>query len=275
MSAEPPRPLAEGLAARRRPGAGDQVLWIHGYTLDSTSWQDLWDRLPGWSHIGLDLPGHGASRPLAPDEDLPSLARCIGRAAAGEGVRHLVALSFGTIVALQVAIEHPGAFASITLGAPALGGGPQDPEAERLYAVLLDLYRQRGRGPHLDALWLGAESPVFRGLDRGSGLWRQIAALVERHGWGELATGAMGRLTAHPQSRRDLGSVRAAMLVLVGDRDMVAFRRSAEILRRSVPAAERLYLPGAGHLCLLEEPERTACLLSAHLRRHAERPPVP
>src|SRR5262245_51575468 len=113
------------------PGESDKVLWIHGYTVDSTVWQDLWALLPGWHHIGIDLPGHGGSRQLQDGEDLPSLGRDLGQLALEHDVRHLVALSFGTVIALQIAIEFPTSFASMVLGAPALAGGPQDPEVER------------------------------------------------------------------------------------------------------------------------------------------------
>ena len=51
----------EGLSARVQPGSGPKVIWLHGYTLNSSVWLPLWRRLPGWTHIGIDLPGHGAS----------------------------------------------------------------------------------------------------------------------------------------------------------------------------------------------------------------------
>ena len=43
-------------------GDGPAVVWIDGYTMDSTSWSELWGLLPGWRHLGIDLPGHGALR---------------------------------------------------------------------------------------------------------------------------------------------------------------------------------------------------------------------
>ena len=46
---------------RQAPGSADKVLWVHGYTMDSSLWQPLWDELPGWHHFGIDLPFHGTS----------------------------------------------------------------------------------------------------------------------------------------------------------------------------------------------------------------------
>jgi pimeloyl-ACP methyl ester carboxylesterase len=257
-----------GLAVRTRPSDGDSVLWIHGYTLDATSWDDLWEKLPAWNHVGIDLPGHGASRPFTADETLPDLARAIGGAAQGNGIRHLVALSVGTIVALQIAIEYPQAFSAIVLGAPGLGGGPQDNDARRVYERVVRNFQHGGSGAELRQIWMGEDSPLFRGLERGSRRWDRVAAIVDRHTWRELSDGSMFRLTNYVQRYEDLGCIASALLLLVGEQDMLAFRRSAEIIRRAVPSTTRIYLPNVGHLCMLQAPELAAVHVEHHLRTH-------
>src|SRR6476660_9216433 len=118
--------LDDGIAARIMPSPADKVLWIHGYTLNSSIWGALWELLPGWSHIGIDLPGHGGSEQIRPGENLSTLASRIGASARRWAARHLVGLSFGGTLALQIAIEYPDAFASLGLSSPGLGGGPLD-----------------------------------------------------------------------------------------------------------------------------------------------------
>jgi pimeloyl-ACP methyl ester carboxylesterase len=262
------RELVDGLAVRLH-GNGDRVLWIHGYTLDSTSWEELWLKLPGWTHVGVDLPGHGASRPLAFDETLPALGRAIGAAALAHGIRHVVALSVGTIVALQAAIEHPRVFSSIVLGAPALGGGPQDPGARNIYERVVHQFQQSGQSPLLRAIWMGEESPLFRGLEGCRERWARIADIVDRHTWRELSIGGIYRVASHVQAPADLARIQASVLLLVGEQEMPAFRRSAELIRRAVPSARRVYLPDTGHLCMLQTPELAAASIEAHLRAHA------
>jgi pimeloyl-ACP methyl ester carboxylesterase len=260
------RELADGLAVRHQPGDGDSILWIHGYTLDSTSWDELWLKMPGWNHIGVDLPGHGASRPLAPGDTLPSLGQAIGAAALAHGIRHLVALSVGTIVAVQAAIEYPHVFSSLVLGAPALGGGPLDPDARKIYEKVVRRFQEDGSGPDLRRIWMSEESPLFRGLETCRERWVRLAAIVERHTWRELSTAGLFRLTGHVQQPADLARIRSAVLLLVGEQDMPAFRRSAELVRRAVPSARRIYLPDTGHLCMLQTPELAAISIEAHLR---------
>jgi pimeloyl-ACP methyl ester carboxylesterase len=88
-------------------GHGPAVLWIHGYTMDSTLWRPVWDLLPGFRHIGVDLPGHGGFGPLRSDETLPSLAARIATQARALRARKVVALSFGSCVALENAAAEP------------------------------------------------------------------------------------------------------------------------------------------------------------------------
>ncbi|MBC8165169.1 MAG: alpha/beta hydrolase, partial [Bryobacteraceae bacterium] len=250
--------FGDGLIARERSGELDPVLWIHGYTLNSSAWLPLWERMPGWKHIGIDLPSHGQSRSIRDGESLSSLAGTIGELALARGVRHIVALSFGTIVATQAAIEFPDSFASVTLGAPALAGGPQDPEVEGLYRELFELAETRGIGPHLQQRWMTAPPPLFYGADSRPDLWNSLWEIGAGHSWSELTGNRMFQLINTRQSERELKRITAAFLILVGDSDMPAFRRCGELICRSVPTSRRVYLNDTGHLCMLQDPDSIA-----------------
>jgi pimeloyl-ACP methyl ester carboxylesterase len=256
----------DGFAARVVSGGPDAVLWIHGYTLDSSSWLPVWDLLPGWTHIGVDLPGHGSSLPLKDGESLPSLARRLWTLAARHDVRHCVALSFGTLVATQMAIERPDALATLVLAAPALGGGPQENGVGVRYQELITTYRQRGFGPHLRARWMTSPPDIFKGAEARPELWARLWRLVGRHPWWELADDSFARFANHPQTQSELRRIGAPTLVLIGDNELAAFKRCAELIRRAIPAVHRTYLPEAGHLCMLEQPELSAPLIGNHLR---------
>lgn len=266
--------MSTALALRRAGASGDGVLWIHGYTLDSGVWLELWSALAGRRHVGVDLPGHGGSRPLRRGEDLASLADEVHELAIASGVRHLVALSFGTTLALELAIRHPRAFATVTLGAPALAGAPTDPAAARKYEELVRLYRVRGPGSHMTALWTQPPPDIFTHARRDPARWARLAATIDAHRWSELADGAMFALTAGAShAPAALTRIRALTFVVIGEHELPIHRRCAEIIARYVPAAEVAVVPGAGHLCLLEAPERAAALIdSIWADSRAERP---
>lgn len=266
MSPVSPVQIGDGIAARVSPARAERVLWIHGYTLDSSIWDDLWSRLPAWHHIGIDLPGHGASERMAAGEDLGELGRRIGDLALEYEVRHLVGLSFGGMVALQVAIEMPSAFASLVLGSPGLGGAPQDPYARARNLELTRLYRERGSGPWMGDVWMKSPPDIFKGAASYSDLWQKLREVVDRHPWSELGDGTMQGLANYPQPEQHLRRIEAETLILVGEEDMGVFKRYAEVIRRSIPACERVYLPGVGHLGLLEAPATVGALIAAHWR---------
>jgi 2-succinyl-6-hydroxy-2,4-cyclohexadiene-1-carboxylate synthase len=259
--------VGDGMVATVTSAPADRVLWIHGYALDSRIWDDLWARLPTWAHIGLDLPGHGASAPIPPGLDLVTLARQIGRFAVDADVRHLVGLSFGGMVALQVAIEFPSAFASLVLGAPGLGGGPHDRHAQARNLELSRLYRSRGAGPWLTDLWMTAPPDIFTGASAYPKLWQRLRAIVDEHTWAELGDPVgMLALTTRRQTAEQISTIEAAGLVIVGDDDMDAFRRCAELIRRSLVSARCVRLAATGHLALLERSADLAPMLDAHFR---------
>jgi 2-succinyl-6-hydroxy-2,4-cyclohexadiene-1-carboxylate synthase len=260
--------VGDGMVATAliRPGAGERVLWIHGYSFDSRIWHELWDLLPAWHHLGIDLPGHGQSCPIPPRLGLEGLAKCVGRFAIEQNVRHLVGLSFGGMVALQVAIEYPDAFASLVLGAPALGGGPQDRHAQARNLELSQMYRARGPGPWLRDLWMTSPPDIFEGASKHPALWQRLRKLVGEHRWSELADSRMQALTTRRQAPEDLSKIRAATLVVIGDEDADAFKRCAELIKRAIADCRRVYLENTGHLTLLERAATIHPLLDAHFK---------
>lgn len=247
-------------------GTGPPVLWIHGYTMDSTIWEDLWELLPGWRHIGLDLPGHGRSDPMPPALSLAELASSIADVARTEGARGVVALSFGSLAAVQLVLDHPDLVDTLVLAAPTLAGAPSDPAARRRYQELLMLNAMVGVGDAIVDRWMTSPPNIFLGTERHPELRARLRAVCRRHSWAELSSGAMQHLTDHRHDPEDLARITADTLVIVGDEDMPTFVGNAQTLCRSVARCRTLTVEHAGHLPLLERPAVVAPHLDRHLR---------
>jgi len=232
--------------------------------MDSRIWDELWDELPGHEHIGVDLPGHGTSPPFEVG-DLPALGRRVARLARERGARRLVALSFGTLLAIQAAIDDPGAFDAIVLAAPALAGGPEDPAARIRYMQLAELHRIYGPGPHLTALWLQSPPHIFTKLRTFPERFDRVAAIIADHRWTELGDPRTQRLQARPHRPADLARISASVLLMRGTGELPAFKRCAAVIRESVAHAQEAVVAGLGHLCLLEDPVATAARIRPHL----------
>jgi pimeloyl-ACP methyl ester carboxylesterase len=250
----------------RTRGDGPAILWIHGYTMDASVWERLWALLPGWRHIGVDLPGHGRSGPLSRGTSLPLLGAELTALARSESARMVVAESIGSMIALQMAIDDPRAVRGLVIGSPTIAGAPAEPGTGDRYRALATLARFGATGEQLADLWMTSPPDIFRGTERHPALRDRLRAIVARHAWNELRDGAMYGLSRHVHTTADLGRIGAATLVVTGEEDMPTFRSNAELLRVTVPRCRTLTVPAAGHLSLIERPETMAPAISAHLR---------
>jgi pimeloyl-ACP methyl ester carboxylesterase len=241
-------------------GQGPGVLWLHGYTMRSAVWRPLWERLPGRRHVGLDLPWHGDSRGLLPGEDLATLADTVVAHANREGVSHIVALSFGTVLATEIAARHPTSFSSWTFAAPALSGMPHEPAVARRYRELATLYAAKGAGRHMTELWMSVPPGIFAGVAERPDVRQWLSDIIDQHRWDELTNGAMRQLVARRQRADELARLAAPPDVIVGEFDLLTHRACARSL--ALAARSRVHvMAGCGHLALLEEPESAATLL--------------
>jgi pimeloyl-ACP methyl ester carboxylesterase len=263
--------FGNGMMARFRAGPGEAVLWIHGYTMHSDLWEPLWRLLPDCRHIGVDWPGHGATPPPTRAYTLPLIAREIGASALVHGVQHVVGLSFGAIIALQIALELPYSFKTVVLGSAGLTGGPEEPHMRDRYLELVRLYRERGAGPWMTAAWMKSPPDIFTGTLANAKLRHDLIAAIDCHSWSELGNGFMRSLTEYRQIDHldDITRIGSAMLLLIGEGEMPTFRKAAELIQDSAPCCRTVQLPATGHLTLLEAPETVSAIIGNHLLCHA------
>lgn len=110
---------AEPLAYTRR-GTGPLVLMLHGIGGSRTAWDKQIARLEGrFTCLAPDLPGYGES--LDPQEaGLPAIVAAIADLLAGREA-HVIAVSFGALATLALALAQPHLVRSMILADATLG----------------------------------------------------------------------------------------------------------------------------------------------------------
>ena len=105
-------------------GDGPAIGWIHGYTMSSAVFEEIWPRLTGYRHVGIDLPGHGRSPSWPVQARLSEIAAAVACVLEREEVQALVAVSMGTMVAFEMVIRRLYPLSKLVVVAPALVGMP-------------------------------------------------------------------------------------------------------------------------------------------------------
>lgn len=168
----------------------------------------------------------------------------------------LVGCSQGAKIALDLALEHPEAVASLVLVAPSVSGFElADDELPAQWDELVEA-DARGDVTRVNELelqiWVDGSRPASEKVDA------RVRELVREMNL--IALSAPPDLGVEqeldPPAVNRLREVRAPVLVVVGDYDTPKTIAAAELLASQIPNARKVVMPGTAHLPNMEQPAR-------------------
>ena len=246
-----------------RRGEGPPVVLLHGYVGDRRTWQRQIDDLSDeFTVVAWDAPGFGGSFDPPETFRLSDFADCLSAFidAIGLGRPHIVGLSFGGGLALELYHRHRAVPKTLVLASAYAGWAgslPADVVEQRLQQAL--------RLADLPPEQLVAELiPTLLPDSAPHGLADEFAAIMsDFHPAGLRAT---SRAFADADLRSILPGIAVPTLLLYGDRDVRAPLNVAQDLHVKIPGSRLVVLEGVGHACNIEAAESFNAELRAFLR---------
>lgn len=251
---------------------GRPLVAVHSSGLSRRQWGRLAAAMSGERRVVCaNLLGYGESGPFVDgaftwEDDARLIGALLGTF---EMPVHLVGHSYGGLVALRVAMNHPERVRSLALFEPvafAVLHAPDDAEA------LADLERARRAERDRDATGTGGDEAwleTFVDYWSGPGAWRALPAPARE---GFLAVGRkvfaeVTSLTGDRTPRGVFAAVAVPTLLLSGGRSTLAARHASAILAEVLPDATLDVLPDAGHMGPLTHADAVNAKLAAFVAK--------
>ncbi len=256
------------------PKSAPAVLLVHGFGGSTFSFRKNVAPLSeaGFHVVAFDLPGSGLSdKRWGTDYSHPAQADFVVEMMRVLGIREgtLVAHSLGANIAAHVALRHPEVVRKLVFIAPVFFEGTAPgrgrwllrfPPVRRWARILVRRKLQPpGSGRTLRTAY-GDPSLVTPDVIEG------YAAPRWMKDW-DLALLGMARDTPASALTRPLSEIHVPVLIVWGEKDRWVPMASGARLRKELPGAEWLVVPGAGHLLLEERPEAVDARIVGFLRR--------
>lgn len=227
------------------PPVARTIVFVHGSGDSARAWDGVIERLPEFTCIALDLPGHGAlvERPGPMELGVTDYADRVRSELARRELSGvcLVGHSLGGAIALRLAVDHPSLVRRLAL----VGSGAR----LRVLPALLEEARTRP-----DTI-MGTLTP----LGFAPGHEAQAAAYVRD--LAPVAPGIVYRDLAacdRFDMMGDLGRVAQPTLIVVGEHDRLTPPKYASFLRDRLEHATLVTVPDAGHFVQAEAPDTVA-----------------
>lgn len=226
-SGHPPAVLLHGLGTDRR-------VWLYQVPAFCA-------RVPT---LLVDLRGHGRSSAPEGEWTIADMAHDVVRLFRHLGIErgHLIGLSMGGMVAQQLAIDYPYAAASLVLASTIAGAPPEAEHGELQFIAEHSMAEIAQR--HLTAAFTDAVDPVMRGH------FVEMVALDDKASYARAA-----RAMWNFSPGRRLGEIAVPTLVMLGEGDRIVPLPWLEAVSQRIRGARLVRIPGAGHLCNLEQPQ--------------------
>jgi pimeloyl-ACP methyl ester carboxylesterase len=233
-------------------GEGPPLVLLHGGWGDSRHWRGQLEGLSGdFALSAWDTPGCGRSSDPPAAWGMPDYADCLAAWLDAAGIErpHVLGLSWGGALALELYGRHPHVPASLVLaGAYAGWAGSLAPEvvAERVARAEAEL----GRPPKE---WAASYLPGLLTDAAPTGLADELVAIM-----GDVrpeGSRTMLRAMAKADLRDVLPHIDVPTLLVYGELDVRSPLRVAEELHAGIPGSQLVVIPGTGHLACAERPE--------------------
>ena len=234
-------------------GDGHPLVLLHAGIADGRMWDDqVAVFAERYTVIRFDARGFGRSSAargsFSPAADLSALLAKLGIERA-----HLVGLSMGGSLAIDVAIAHPELVSALVV-ASALPNGIAPSKALRDGWTAVDAAIVAGD------LAGAVEAELRMWVDGPARPAGQVNAAVRERvremDLPLLAGSDDGDSQAlDPPAVERLGAIRAPTLVMTGDADQPDVLAGADLLTREIPGARRVMIPEAAHMVNMERPD--------------------
>ncbi len=230
---------ASGIAYDVR-GSGPTVVLIHGGILDRRMWnEEAHEWAPRFRVVRYDLRGHGQSDNISgPFSAVDDLAAVLDAVRASRA--HLVGLSLGSRVALDFALTHPRRVDRLVLAGPFPSGMPVTERVPGLDSLIA----AARRGDTQRAAAITADMPAFA-VPPDKVL--RVRSIVMSNARVYAQSPTAERQLSTPAIQR-LGEVRTPTLIILGDGEGRDIKAGADSLLKGIRGAQRVVVPGAGHL---------------------------
>lgn len=186
-------------------------------------------------------------------DGLPEMAKAL--LAENEGPLVLAGASMGGMVAMHAALQAPQRIVGLAL----LGTSARadTPELIRLRNQACELF---AAGRMEEVLRANAMLALHPDNASDPALVERYLAIIRRAGAPALIRQNKA-VMARPDLREQLPRLRLPVLVAVGEADSLTPLACAREIADAIPGAERVVVPGAGHMLTLEQPAAVARLL--------------
>lgn len=219
-------------------GGRETIVFLHGGNVAGWMWGQQVPSFGDYRVIVPDLPGFGESR----GEEWVSIADTADRVAEIlDGPTHVVGLSLGSSIAIELAVRHPALVRSLFLASAQVA--PPRRRDRVVGRFMLTLWERRGFWTSLARSYGLADSDAELFIETGLGIRRATADAI----FEEVSRGI---------PREVLELVEAPTLAVAGERDSRSVNRtSLELVSRGIPGSLTAIAPGMHHQWNIEDVE--------------------
>lgn len=243
-------------------GRGPAVVLIHGHPFDRSMWREQVGPLAERFRVVMpDLRGYGESAPVGDVRSMAQLAGDVWALLDTLGVErpHVVGLSMGGLVAMEMTIARPGAVRTLGLVATTAEPVTEEERARRL--ALADEVERTGMDPLVRAM-----HPRLFGPGVAPATARRFRGMMAANDPAGSAAALRGR-AGRPDHRPALRAFPGPAFVCTGTHDLWSTAEVTAQLVACLRDPTTLELEGVGHLPNVEAPEPFNAALLAFLDR--------
>jgi pimeloyl-ACP methyl ester carboxylesterase len=234
-------------------GAGEPLVFVHGFPLDHTMWQGQIDVFSSrYRVLAPDLRGFGASdvrgETMTMEDFADDLAAMLDALGVGRPIA-LCGLSMGGYIAFRFAAKYASQLRSLILCDTRAAADSPEAAANRL--KMAEQVLSKGAEVAANAMLPKLFGP--RTVAERPELPAATRRVIESTKPAAIAAAQRG-MAARPDSTALLPQIRVPTLVVVGEDDAIAPVAEMRGIAAEISGAEFVVVPAAGHMAPLENP---------------------